>query len=73
MFVDTVQAIGDTLALRGYHMLLCIVGYEPEDFDHRNIGVKDDSFQFRSVMNTGQHDAVRAAAISTAAPRARPK
>lgn len=31
MFVDTVQAIGDALALRGYHMLLCIVGYEPED------------------------------------------
>ncbi|EIC82532.1 LacI family DNA-binding transcriptional regulator [Serratia sp. M24T3] len=30
MFVDTVQAIGDELALRGYHMLLCIVGYAPE-------------------------------------------
>ncbi|MBB6114004.1 LacI family gluconate utilization system Gnt-I transcriptional repressor [Rahnella inusitata] len=30
MFVDTVQAISDELALRGYHMLLCIVGYEPE-------------------------------------------
>lgn len=30
MFVDTVQAISDALALRGYHMLLCIVGYEPE-------------------------------------------
>ncbi|QOI56478.1 LacI family DNA-binding transcriptional regulator [Rouxiella badensis] len=30
MFVDTVQAIGDELALRGYHMLLCIVGYTPE-------------------------------------------
>lgn len=27
MFVDTVQAIGDELALRGYHMLLCITGY----------------------------------------------
>ena len=31
MFVDTVQAISDQLAARGYHMLLCIVGYEPED------------------------------------------
>lgn len=31
MFVDTVQAISDELARRGYHMLLCIVGYEPED------------------------------------------
>nr|WP_084984202.1 LacI family DNA-binding transcriptional regulator [Rouxiella silvae] len=30
MFVDTVQAIGDELALRGYHMLLCIVGYTTE-------------------------------------------
>ena len=30
MFVDTVQAISDALAARGYHMLLCIVGYEPE-------------------------------------------
>lgn len=31
MFVDTIQAISDELAVRGYHMLLCIVGYEPED------------------------------------------
>jgi LacI family gluconate utilization system Gnt-I transcriptional repressor len=30
MFVDTVQAISDELAARGYHMLLCIVGYEPD-------------------------------------------
>lgn len=30
MFVDTVQAIGDELALRGYHMLLCIVGYNAD-------------------------------------------
>ncbi len=30
MFVDTVQAIGDELAMRGYHMLLCIVGYSTE-------------------------------------------
>lgn len=30
MFVDTVQAIGDELALRGYHMLLCIAGYSAE-------------------------------------------
>lgn len=30
MFVDTVQAIGDELALRGYHMLLCIVGYDTD-------------------------------------------
>lgn len=27
MFVDTIQAISDTLAARGYHMLLCVAGY----------------------------------------------
>lgn len=27
MFVDTIQAISDTLAQRGYHMLLCVGGY----------------------------------------------
>lgn len=27
MFVDTVQAISDALAIRGYHMLLCVAGY----------------------------------------------
>ena len=27
MFVDTVQAISDRLAQRGYHMLLCVTGY----------------------------------------------
>ncbi|WP_039054737.1 LacI family DNA-binding transcriptional regulator [Enterobacter sp. Bisph1] len=27
MFVDTIQAISDALALRGYHMLLCVAGY----------------------------------------------
>ncbi|KAA8999006.1 LacI family DNA-binding transcriptional regulator [Affinibrenneria salicis] len=27
MFVDTVQAISDQLAKRGYHMLLCVSGY----------------------------------------------
>ena len=31
MFVDSVQAISDELAARGYQMLLCIVGYEPEE------------------------------------------
>lgn len=30
MFVDTVQAISDELAVRGYHMLLCVAGYSPE-------------------------------------------
>lgn len=30
MFVDTVQAISDRLALRGYHMLLCVTGYSPD-------------------------------------------
>lgn len=30
MFVDTVQAISDELAARGYHMLLCVAGYHPE-------------------------------------------
>lgn len=27
MFVDTIQAISDELAVRGYHMLLCVAGY----------------------------------------------
>ncbi|CAI8894914.1 LacI family DNA-binding transcriptional regulator [Kosakonia quasisacchari] len=27
MFVDTIQAISDELAIRGYHMLLCVAGY----------------------------------------------
>lgn len=27
MFVDTIQAISDALAARGYHMLLCVAGY----------------------------------------------
>ncbi|MEQ4452226.1 MULTISPECIES: LacI family DNA-binding transcriptional regulator [Kosakonia] len=27
MFVDTIQAISDELAKRGYHMLLCVAGY----------------------------------------------
>ncbi|VYU80114.1 LacI family DNA-binding transcriptional regulator [Metakosakonia massiliensis] len=27
MFVDTIQAISDELAARGYHMLLCVAGY----------------------------------------------
>ncbi|ATZ92983.1 LacI family DNA-binding transcriptional regulator [Dickeya fangzhongdai] len=27
MFVDTIQAISDELAQRGYHMLLCVAGY----------------------------------------------
>ncbi|MGY5957052.1 LacI family DNA-binding transcriptional regulator [Kosakonia sp. BK9b] len=27
MFVDTIQAISDQLAVRGYHMLLCVAGY----------------------------------------------
>ncbi|HKM97673.1 MAG TPA: LacI family DNA-binding transcriptional regulator [Buttiauxella sp.] len=30
MFVDTVQAISDELAIRGYHMLLCVAGYNHE-------------------------------------------
>ncbi|AIA69975.1 LacI family DNA-binding transcriptional regulator [Pectobacterium atrosepticum] len=30
MFVDTVQAISDELAARGYHMLLCVSGYTNE-------------------------------------------
>ncbi|MBJ7221928.1 MULTISPECIES: LacI family DNA-binding transcriptional regulator [unclassified Brenneria] len=30
MFVDTVQAISDELAVRGYHMLLCVAGYTHE-------------------------------------------
>lgn len=28
MFVDIIQALNDELALRGYHMLLCVSGYE---------------------------------------------
>ncbi len=28
MFVDTIQALSDTLAARGYHMLLCVAGYD---------------------------------------------
>ncbi|MBD8162900.1 LacI family DNA-binding transcriptional regulator [Erwinia persicina] len=31
MFVDTVQALGDRLAQRGYHMLLCITGYSADN------------------------------------------
>jgi LacI family gluconate utilization system Gnt-I transcriptional repressor len=27
MFVDTIQSISDELAVRGYHMLLCVAGY----------------------------------------------
>lgn len=30
MFVDTIQAISDELATRGYHMLLCVAGYTHE-------------------------------------------
>ncbi|GAB7196334.1 hypothetical protein DZS_42090 [Dickeya ananatis] len=30
MFVDTIQAISDELAQRGYHMLLCVAGYTPQ-------------------------------------------
>lgn len=30
MFVDTIQAISDTLDARGYHMLLCVAGYSDE-------------------------------------------
>lgn len=30
MFVDTVQAVSDQLAKRGYHMLLCVGGYTEE-------------------------------------------
>ncbi|WP_092876154.1 LacI family DNA-binding transcriptional regulator [Izhakiella capsodis] len=30
MFVDTIQAISDTLAQRGYHMLLCVGGYDSD-------------------------------------------
>ncbi|ACT08371.1 transcriptional regulator, LacI family [Dickeya chrysanthemi Ech1591] len=30
MFVDTIQALSDELAQRGYHMLLCVAGYTPQ-------------------------------------------
>lgn len=30
MFVDTIQSLNDTLSARGYHMLLCVTGYEQE-------------------------------------------
>lgn len=30
MFVDTIQSISDTLAARGYHMLLCVAGYDQQ-------------------------------------------
>ncbi len=30
MFVDTIQTLNDTLSARGYHMLLCVTGYEAE-------------------------------------------
>lgn len=30
MFVDTVQGLGDQLAERGYHLLLCLTGYSVE-------------------------------------------
>ncbi|MDE1186647.1 MAG: LacI family DNA-binding transcriptional regulator [Pantoea sp.] len=30
MFVDTIQSLNDTLSAQGYHMLLCVTGYEAE-------------------------------------------
>lgn len=30
MFIDTIQALSDELALRGYHILLCVAGYSHE-------------------------------------------
>lgn len=30
MFVDTIQSLNDSLSARGYHMLLCVTGYEAE-------------------------------------------
>lgn len=30
MFVDSIQALNDTLAQRGYHMLLCVTGYDQQ-------------------------------------------
>lgn len=30
MFVDTIQTLNDTLSAHGYHMLLCVTGYETE-------------------------------------------
>ncbi|ORM61855.1 GntR family transcriptional regulator [Pantoea rodasii] len=30
MFVDTIQSLNDSLSARGYHMLLCVTGYETE-------------------------------------------
>lgn len=30
MFVDTIQALSDELAIRGYHILLCVAGYNEE-------------------------------------------
>ncbi|WP_437609842.1 LacI family DNA-binding transcriptional regulator [Erwinia sp. V71] len=30
MFIDTIQALSDELALRGYHILLCVAGYTHE-------------------------------------------
>lgn len=31
MFTDAIQALSDELSARGYHMLLCVAGYEPQD------------------------------------------
>ena len=30
MFVDTIQSLNDSLSAQGYHMLLCVTGYEAE-------------------------------------------
>jgi LacI family gluconate utilization system Gnt-I transcriptional repressor len=30
MFVDMIQSLSDTLALRGYHILLCVTGYNDQ-------------------------------------------
>lgn len=30
MFIDTIQALSDELAMRGYHILLCVAGYTHE-------------------------------------------
>lgn len=31
MFTDVIQALSDELAVRGYHMLLCVAGYEAQN------------------------------------------
>ncbi|SQI92063.1 transcriptional regulator [Klebsiella oxytoca] len=62
MFVDTIQALSDTLAARGYHMLLCVAGYSRQTeaelvatlLSRRPDGVVVDRYSARSGVKEGR-------------------